>query len=620
MVTIGAAAPQPATSQRRLEAAFLDVPSAQGALDHSRFINRQSHYPGSPGDRQVALYMRDKLREYGFEARLESFQARIDTPKKLLLEFSGRPKRKLDLTEAPEPTDPDTARSDRGIPFNYGSADGDVVAPLVYVNRGLEDDYTFLAASHIAIRGSLALIRYGAQFRGLLAKRAQDHGAAGVIFYSDPQDDGFIKGKAYPSGPYRPLSSVQRGSVQGNEPGPLHIPTLPISATNARSLLAAMSGRAAPARWHGALDVPYVAGATQTPLHLVVMMNRSVQTIWNTVGKIIGTAPTQSVILGGHRDAWVYGVTDNGSGISTLLEAARGLGYLHRAGWRPVRTIVIAGWDAEEIGELGSKAYVQANEAELRSGCVAYINADENVSGPTFEAEAVAPIAGAIVNATKSVTDNAAVPVFNTWQMQQSPGTAHPRKTPVPAVPGGGSDHEAFLYELGIPIAQAGFSGPFGAYHSAYDDVMFASHVADPEFTLHRTAAQLLGILALRLSQSARLPYTFSAYVPVMRADAARVEAQARPIGQIAGMNDLRLAILHFSGAARSFDRRSSSDARAGLQAAQLLDVTIYGRNGYASAAFPQIASALARKNPSALNAAFAQTAAAIDRATALLR
>ncbi|MDQ6929074.1 MAG: M28 family peptidase [Candidatus Eremiobacteraeota bacterium] len=620
MIGIGAAGPQAAMSERRLEAGFLDVPSAQGALDHSRFLNQQSHYPGSPGDRQVATYMRDKLRDYGFEANLEEFKARIDTPKKLLLEFSGRPKRKLDLTEAADPSDPDTAREDRGIPFNYGSGDGDVIAPVVYVNRGLENDYALLTASRIPVRGNLVLIRYGAQFRGLLAKRAQDHGAAGVIFYSDPKDDGFVKGKPYPNGPYRPESSVQRGSVQGNEPGPLRIPTLPISAINARTILAAMTGRTAPQAWHGALDVPYVAGMTQTRLHLTVVMNRSVQTIWNTVGKMIGSSPSQSVILGGHRDAWVYGVTDNGSGISTLLEAARGLGYLHRSGWRPVRTIVIAGWDAEEIGELGSKAYVQVHEAELRSGCVAYVNADENVSGPQFGADAAAGIAATVVNATKSVRDNAAIPVFDTWQKQENPGTAHPRKAPTVRTPGGGSDHEAFLYELGIPTAQTGFFGPFGAYHSAYDDLAFASEIADPEFTLHRTAAQLLGILAMRLAQSERLPYQFSAYVPVMRADARAFESQVRADGQTTNSSELSLAMLHFAGAARRYDRRQVQDARAGLQAAQLLDLTIYGRNGYESAAFPKIAGALAQRNSAAIAAAFAQTAASIDRAAELLR
>lgn len=612
--------------ERGYESTFLDIPSAQGALDHSRFLNANAHYAGTWGDHQAAIYMRDKLESYGFTATLETFPARVDTPKKLGLELMSRPRQKFDLAEAADPSDADTGRADAGIPFNYGSGDGDLIAPLTYVNRGLEEDYALLDRSHVVVRGKIALIRYGAQFRGLLAKRAQDHGAAGVIFYSDPKDDGFTKGPVFPDGPYRPAAAVQRGSVESVRMGlpQLRIPTLPVSATTATALLSDMTGTGAPPSWDGALSAPYALGQTRSTVHLTVLMHRSVQTLWNTVGKLAGTTPSQSVVLGGHRDAWVYGVTDNGSGISTLLEAARGLGYLHRTGWKPKRTIIIAGFDAEEIGELGSIEYVRVHQNELRTGCVAYINADENVSGSQFGATGAAALNGDLIGAAKAISDPATVHIslFDRW-LKDSRAASHNRHLALPVVrtPGGGSDHESFLFELGIPIAQVGFFGPLGVYHSAYDDFKFASTIADPQFTLHRTAAQLLGIIALRLADSEALPYRFSPYVPVLREGAAALEATALSAGQHPDVRTLRLAIERFARAARAFDRTPGAhDGAAGLHAAQLVDLQAYGASGYASTSFPKISAAIAQNNASATNASFSAAVTALDQAALLIR
>jgi len=612
--------------ERGYESTFLDIPSAQGALDHSRFLNANAHYAGSWGDHQAAIYMRDKLASYGFTATLETFPARIDTPKKLALELLSRPRQKFDLTEATDPSDKDTGRADAGIPFNYGSGDGDVIAPLTYVNRGLEDDYALLERSHVVVSGKIVLIRYGAQFRGLLAKRAQDRGASGVIFYSDPKDDGFTKGPVFPDGPYRPAAAVQRGSVENGRMGlpQLRIPTLPVSAITATALLSDMIGAGAPQSWKGSLSAPYALGQTRSSVHVTVLMHRSVQTLWNTVGKLAGTIPSQSVVLGGHRDAWVYGVTDNGSGISTLLEAARGLGYLHRSGWKPKRTIVIAGFDAEEIGELGSIEYVRVHQNELRAGCVAYINADENVSGPGFAASGAAALTGDLIAAAKAITDPATVHIslFHRW-LKDSRITSHNRHLMLPVVrtPGGGSDHESFLFEFGIPVAEVGFFGPLGVYHSAYDDLKFASTVADPQFTLHRTAAQLLGIIALRLADSHALPYRFAPYVPVLREGAAAIEATALSAGQHPDVRALRLAIERFARAALVFDRKPDAHAAAaGLQAAQLVDLQAYGASGYASTAFPKISSAISQNSASATNAAFATAVTALDQVALLIR
>jgi N-acetylated-alpha-linked acidic dipeptidase len=612
--------------ERGYESTFLDIPSAQGALDEARYLNTSSHYAGTWGDHQAAIYMRDKLASYGFTATLETFPARVDTPKKLQLELLSRPRQRFELKETTDPSDPDTGRSDAGLPFNYGSGDGDVIAPLTYVNRGLDEDYAVLEAAKVSVRGKIALIRYGAQFRGLLAKRAQDHGAAGVIFYSDPKDDGFARGPVFPDGPYRPAAAVQRGSVENARMGlpQLRIPSLPVSATTASALLSDMTGAGAPPSWDGALSAPYALGQTKSNVHLSVLMHRSIQTLWNTVGKLPGTTPSQSVILGGHRDAWVYGVTDNGSGISTLLEAARGLGYLHRTGWKPKRTIIIAGFDAEEIGELGSIEYVRAHQNELREGCIAYVNADENVSGSQFGATGAAALTADLIGAARTISDpsTTGIPLFDRW-LKDSKAESHNRYLTLPTVhtPGGGSDHESFLFELGTPVAEVGFFGPLGVYHSAYDDLKFARTIADPQFTLHRTAAQLLGLIALRLADSEALPYRFSPYAPVLREGAAAIEATAISAGQHPDVRALRLAIERFAVASRSFDRNPAAHAAiAVLQAAQLVDLQAYGAVGYASTAFPKLTVAIAQNNPSVTNAAFAQAIDSLDRAAGLLR
>ncbi|HEY0615007.1 MAG TPA: PA domain-containing protein, partial [Candidatus Elarobacter sp.] len=311
----------PASSgrERSDEARFLDLPSAQGALDHAAVIGARPHYAGTPADLALAEYTRDRLREYGFDARIEAFRTVVDTPRKLVLELyadgrvyvprngahraRGTPAG-LDLREAGEPSDPPTLDPAVGLPFNAGSGDGDVTAPLVYAHRGMPADFATLRNAGVEVRGAVVLIRYGGAFRGLLAQNAQEAGAAGVIFYSDPADDGFAKGAAIPNGPWRPVTSVQRGSVGEH----VRIPVLPISGVNARMLLRALRGANGPAGWSGSLDAPYPLGKGPALVHLAVAMNRTPSTLWNTVATLRGTEPAYSVMLGAHRDAWVYGV------------------------------------------------------------------------------------------------------------------------------------------------------------------------------------------------------------------------------------------------------------------------------------------------------------------------
>jgi N-acetylated-alpha-linked acidic dipeptidase len=648
--------PPASNHERGFEAAFLDVPSAQGALDVATQVALRPHYAGSPGDHDLAIYMRDKLREYGFEADLETLTAQVDTPKKLGVQLipnepvatpeptvepapsaspNGRrrpaapklelriPRRArgpalvtLDLREAPIPGDDATATSGLTLPFNAGSADGNVRAPLVYAAHGLEADYAELRRHDVDVRGAIVLIRYGAQFRGTLAERAQRHGAAGVIFYNDPADDGFARGPVYPNGPWRPPTSVERGTVGAG----IKIPTLPISATNAQLLLAALRGPEGPKPWAGALAVayPYARGPAQ--VRLSVSLNRRTTTLWNTIGRIRGTRGEQYVIVGAHRDAWLYGVGDNGSGISTLLELARGYGFLLKSGWHPLRTVVVAGWDGEEIGTLGSIAYVKRHREELLTGGVAYLNADEDVVGPRFSADAAAAIAPAVAEAARSVEDPTAPnrSIFEQWAAERQIAT------PTADAPGGGSDHAPFLFDVGTPVANLAFTGPLGAYHSGYDTLQFATSISDPGFVRHRAAAQLYGILAMRLAGSEAVPYDFSAYVPLMRAAIAQLVQGATATRTAADTSTLQAAVDAFAATATRYDALTAraaniASADRSLEAARILDLVAYSADGYAANLFPDLERALVDANASGFAIAATRTRNAIAHATDVL-
>ncbi|HEY3676857.1 MAG TPA: M28 family peptidase [Candidatus Tumulicola sp.] len=579
----------------QIEADYLQIPTAAGASASSRVLDSVMHYAGTPGDYRMAVYMRDTMRKYGLKATIESFSATVYTPRILQLQLLASPVVTFDLHDEKIAADPDGSRPDAGLPFNAGSGNGDIRARAVYVSRGLETDYQTLARAGVVVKGRIAIVRYGAEYRGNLASRAAAHGAAGVIFYSDPKDDGYGKGRVYPNGPYRPMGVVQRGTVS-KESEALPIPVLPVTAYTAAKLLANSTGVFGPPGWAGDLHLRYTVGTTSNPVHLHVEMNARRTTLWNTIGELTGSNPSQIVILGGHRDAWVYGVTDDGSGISTLLEVARGLGHLAANGWTPKRTIRIAGWDAEEIGELGSSAYVAAHLDELRAGCVAYLNTDEAASGPTFGVAA----AGAL-NAVVGSTVTQVLHINN----------------PEIDAPAGGSDFESFVYKLGTPVVDMGFSGPLGTYHSPYDDYRYASLYADPGFVHHRAIAQTIGLMAIRLADAPGSSYRFAPYVASLRDGRKTMDRDAARATLTVGTG-LSDAIERFASAAQAYDVAGRVGAQA-LQAAQRLDLVAYSANGYASVAFPAIAKAIATKSQANVDAAVQATSQELDAITDLL-
>jgi len=629
-VALAGFSPSAAGEERADEALFLDVPSAAGALAVARELNERPHYDGTPADRDLAVWARDRLAEAGFQTRLEQFTTRVDTPRRLVLELypkgeeyvpgtpvrrrRGTPPLGLDLRERGDPADPATTDPAVGLPFNADAADGDVVAPLVYASRGRAEDFAVLRRAGVDVRGAVALVRYGAAFRGELVRNAQAAGARGVILYDDPADDGIARGPAIPDGPWRPAVSVQRGALGEG----IRIPVLPVSAENARTLLRCLRGREGPPGWAGGLDLAYPLGKGPAWIHLVVELNRTQRTEWNAVGVLPGTAPGDSVLLGAHRDAWVYGVGDDGSGMGVVLEAARGLGFLAKSGRRARRTIVVALWDGEEIGLRGSADYAERHAAELRRGAVAYLNADENVTGERVGASASGALEGVVAEAARSVPDpdEPTRTLYERWAEQ--PGGVAFRE------PGGGSDHASFAGAFGTPVAEAGFHGPFGPYHSSYDTLRYATTWSDPGFAHHRAAAQLYGLVALRLANADALPYTFSPYVARLDEALRVVEERARRAGRPLDAAALRADVAAFARVARDADATTASGtgvspARA-LAAAQRLDRVVSGADGYAAVPFPAIARALASGDAARIDAALSETRRAVIAATADLR
>ncbi len=611
LVPLLAAATPPGPAETRLVGSI----RSQGMIASSRFINLHAHYTGTEADRRLAYWMRDQLRADGFAATVESFTAPVWSPKKLSLTMLTAPRTDFNLYAQPVPGDPDGTRPDTGLPFNAGSGSGDVIAPVVYAGRGEPADYKALAAANVDVAGTIVLVRYGAEFRGILAKRAQDNGALGVLFYIDPADEN--NDPAYPEGAGSPLGSTQRGSL-GNG---IRIPTLPISASNAATIMDQIQGASAPESLWGNLPVEYRLGETAVNVHLVVQMQRRAMTLWNTVGTLRGQDPVQNVVLGGHRDAWVYGVTDNGSGISTLLEAARALGGLRRSGWIPRRTVTIVGFDGEEIGEAGSNAFTKKHKGELVAGCIAYVNADEVATGQTFGGDGVAGLSSSVILYSGLVPDprHPQQSLEDRWKAQPGGATL--------AAIGGGSDFEPFLYDLGIPVAEVGFSGSsFGVYHSGFDDFRYATKILDPGFADHRAVAQMLALLAYRYAQDGAYPYSFRAYAIQMRTD---LNELAKTAPDPTALDAVSQAVDRFETAAARFDAATVTTQRSrlgaqmlhntkALVAAKLLDQLLYGRNGYAAVAVPALTAAVGGQG--SISDAVKFTVTQLDTVSAILR
>src|SRR3954468_15333748 len=401
-----AALPQ---DQKAHEAALDAQVSSEDQMAWLKTMTSEPNNVGSPHDRANAEFILARFKEFGWGAHIETFQVLYPTPISTTVELVAPEHIRLGGQEPPVPGDATSGNTATALPpYVAYQGDGDVTAPLVYVNYGMPNDYDALARRGIDVKGKIVIARYGQGWRGLKPKLAQDHGAAGCIIYSDPADDGYGAGDPWPKGPTRPPHGVQRGSVQElpTRPGDpltpdvgatadahrlprataetiLKIPVLPMSYADAQQLLAHLDGPVAPQTWRGGLPITYhIGGGGGTKVHRPVKSDWSLRPIYDVIAMIPGSRyPDQWVIRGNHHDGWVFGAEDPLSGNVAMLSEAKGLGALYRSGWRPLRTIVYASWDGEEPGLLGSTEWAEEHAAELKRKGVIYINTDGNGRG-----------------------------------------------------------------------------------------------------------------------------------------------------------------------------------------------------------------------------------------------
>ena len=519
-----------------LEARLVQTIRPENCRIQHRVFTKEPHMAGSVRNYELAQYVAKQWKEYGLEeVQLIEHPVYLPWPIRYEATLVGS-NEKLSLKEDPIPQDKDSYNKDVGIPYCAYSADIDVTAPVVYVNSGNPEDYDLLAQRGVDVRGKIALARYSVpySYRGFKALTAQRHGVAALLLYSDPAEDGYKKGEVYPRGPWGPESHLQRGGIvyDFNLPGDprtpgwasvpggrflpaesaVSMPTVaaaPMSYKDARRLLEKMAGPAAPAEWQGGLRFTYHLGPTSDKLHLVIQNDKKVRSIWNVVGRLRGEErPNEWVVLGNHRDAWVFGGVDPSSGTATLMETARAFGELKRSGWKPRRTLIFASWDAEEFTLTGSTEWGELEAERLKAGALAYLNVDSSSSGSNFTAAAVPALANFLREVARDVPDPSGGSIYDAW-LRQTKGAKQPEVT---TRLGSGSDYTVFLNFLGVPVADLTFDGPYGVYHSIYDSFNWVDRVGDPGYRYHAAMSRYWAVAGLRLAECDYVPLDYAAY------------------------------------------------------------------------------------------------------------
>ncbi len=541
--------PEHSASEVSWEQKYRAIPEADRIKETMRRLALRPHHVGSVYDKDNADWLLAQLKAYGLDARIEEFTTLFPTPKSRKLELIRPDGTKFipKLEESALKIDPTSGQKDEQLPtYNAFSRDGDVTAPLVYVNYGAPTDYEQLEAMGVSVKGAIVIARYGQTWRGIKPKLAAEKGAIGCLIYSDPKDDGYYVGDGYPEGPMRPADGVQRGSVMdmpvypgdpqtpgvGAKPGvtliPLDkvdtitkVPVMPISYEDALPLLKSLGGELVPENFRGALPITYHTGPSIAKAHLALAFNWDRKTLYNVIATIPGaTLPDQWVIRGNHHDGWVNGAGDPVSGASAELDEARGLGELLKQGWKPARTIIYAFWDGEEPALLGSTEWVEFHAEELSKHAVAYFNSDGNGRG-YFRAEGSHQLENFVDSVTKDITD----PETKMSAYKREHLVAIARATPdtraevrsradtrMPAL-GSGSDYTAFIHHLGISSINMGFGGEDqggGQYHSIYDDFYWYTHFSDTDMSYGKALAQTAGTMMMRMADADVIPFQFT--------------------------------------------------------------------------------------------------------------
>jgi N-acetylated-alpha-linked acidic dipeptidase len=564
--------------ERKIEKKFMDVPDPKLAEEHLRILTQAPHIAGSPEDKATAEYVAKKFREAGLDTEIIEYKVWFNYPAEIRVDMTDPPGVEMHGPHR-EHVESDPYQDDPRVvtPYNCMSPSGDAEAEVVYANYGSLADFDKLKQMNVDVRGKIVIVRYGENFRGVKEFVAQERGAAGVIVYSDPKDDGYYRGDAYPKGPWRPASGVQRGSVgfmfqfpgDPTTPGAASTPTLPrakrvspaeseqlpkipvtpLSYADASPILEHLGGPLSPREWQGGLPFTYHVGPGPAKVKMYLKQDYQFRTIWDVIGKVRGTSsPDEWVVAGNHRDAWVYGAVDPNSGTAAMLEAVHGLGELLKSGWKPKRTIVFASWDAEEEGLIGSTEWGEDNSQQL-GNADAYFNMDVAVSGKKFGASGVPSLKEFIREIAKSVPSPQGGTVYDRWKKTSQPNNnsseenSRPQETAAYRPPsaamqndvpvgdlGGGSDYAVFLQHLGVPSTDISSSGDYGVYHSVFDNFAWFKKFGDPDFRYEQQMARIYGLEVLRMSSADVLPYDYEDYGKeiLVYLDAARTKSKER--------------------------------------------------------------------------------------------
>ncbi len=535
-----------ALAQREFETRFRALPAAESIRTWHREFTKSPHVATSPRTKEIAEYIAATWKAQGLdEVYLRRYDVLSSNPRTVAVEMVAPVRYTPSLREAAIAEDPDTAQPAVSGAWTSFSASGDVTAPVVYANSGNPADYDELRKHGIDPKGKIVIVRYSNpySYRGFKALTAEREGAAAMIVYSDPNEDGYGKGEVYPKGPWGPASHLQRGgiaydyivpgdpltpgwaSVEGARRIPaseaVSIPkimALPMSHQDIQPILEKLGGPLAPESWKGKLPIDYRLGGAEARLHVQIDMQTDVQPNYVVEGRIRGSErPDEWVVLGNHHDAWVFGGVDPASGTASMMELTKALGALVRSGVRPKRTLVFGAWDGEEVTLTGSTEWGEQFRDELQQKAVAYLNVDSSASGPNLELSAVGTLAPAIVDITRDLTTPTGASLYDAWRQAGSGGgsiTSGARQDGELVVTriGSGSDHTVFINHLGVPVVDMSFNGPYGVYHSAYDSHHWVATIGDPGFTYAHLMTQLWGTMALRFANAELLPFDVPTY------------------------------------------------------------------------------------------------------------
>jgi len=590
--------PDRAATQQQCEAQFLDAPSSDGFRAHLEALTTDPHPAGTKANDDVGMYIGRQMEAAGFQVDRYPYDLYMPDPEQASASVALVTPQRMPLGIQEDILEDDrfSDHPDLGPGWNAYAATGTVTAEIVYANYGRREDFQQLDEMGIDLSGKIVIARYGGNFRGYKAKYAEEYGAAGLIMYTDPADSGYTQGLTYPEGRYVHESGIQRGSILtplGGDPltpdGPAlplddpdsperldpdeadlpRIPVAPLSYRSAQEILSRMQGDAVPGGWQGGLPFTYrVTGGEALTVELSVEQPKDITRATNVVGVLEGTThPDEWIILGSHFDAWAFGATDPNSGTASLLTLADALGSLD-SNCAPRRSILIAHWDAEEYGILGSLEWVRQLQEQLDAGGVTYINADGAATGLRFGGAASPLMKKPILDAARSVPH----PNDEADTVYDHLATRYDDANDALGNLGGGSDHVGFVTHIGVPSASLSMSGTTPIYHSNYDSFAWYERFGDSSFQSGATLAKVDGLLALRFANADVLPYDVARYAQDTHAHLDALEEIATERDVEFDPAPLRTQADNMAAAAAAFTEARDAYVEAGRSASPELN------------------------------------------------